>query len=184
MKFLSPSRVLRLWVAVLALGISCELVIGVSDLNNGRCPSGQKACDDNRCVPKSDPTTSCALLTCAPCVLSHATATCGYNGECVVSVCNGDYRDCDSAQPGCETDVAHDPNHCGSCTAPACVTANGFPGCSAKVCATGGCRPGYDDCNGDPTDGCEADLQASPKHCGACFQPCGAGSSCQQGSCR
>ena len=170
------------WAALLmALAGGCQLVVGLDSLDDQKCPSGQKRCD-NRCVSESDPSTCCALSSCAPCVLLHATARCGDNGQCAVAACLKDYDDCDT-EPGCETDLAHDPNHCGSCLAPACVTAHGTPGCSAKVCSTGGCDPGFDDCNHNPRDGCEIDLREDPGHCGACDHPCAPTQLCQQGSC-
>lgn len=170
------------WAAVLiALAAGCQLVVGLDTLDDEKCLSDQKPCD-KRCVPKSDPSTGCALLSCAPCVLLHATARCGDNGQCAVAACLKDYDDCDT-EPGCETDLAHDPNHCGSCLAPACVTANGTPGCSAKMCATGGCNSGFEDCNHNPKDGCETDLMSSHASCGACDHPCAPTQLCQQGSC-
>jgi hypothetical protein len=167
---------------VLALGTGCELVVGLDDLNNGQCGANEKNCN-NRCVSLSDPATGCAALdSCAPCVLPHATAYCE-SGLCAIAACIGDYDDCDPAQPGCETDLAHDPKHCGSCTATACSTANGFAGCSARQCATGGCFEGWDDCNLDPKDGCERQLGTSTD-CAGCDLACAVGLSCIQAVCR
>jgi hypothetical protein len=168
-------------VLILALGSGCQLVVSLDGLDDEKCPSDQKRCD-NRCVPRSDPSTGCALLSCAPCVLLHAKARCGDNGQCAVATCLQDYDDCDT-QPGCETDLAHDPNHCGSCLAPPCATANGTAGCSAKMCATGGCNPGYEDCNRNPRDGCEVDLRSNAEHCGGCDHACASGQVCDAGAC-
>lgn len=48
------------------------------------------------------------------------------------------------------------------------------------------CPLGFEDCNGDPTDGCEADL-TSPTSCGGCVTECTAPSeatpTCNSGSC-
>jgi hypothetical protein len=167
-------------LAVVAGG--CELVLNLDQLNNKECPQGQKPCY-NKCVSESDPSTGCSLNTCAPCVLPHATAKCTPTGQCVVATCLGDYDDCDPHVDGCETDLAHDPDHCGSCTAPACVTTNGIPGCSARKCATGGCNAGYDDCNHDPRDGCETDLRTDAD-CGVCNLTCASGTSCVDQVCQ
>src|SRR4029077_9165229 len=124
------------------------------DLNSGQCKPDQKKCD-NRCVSLTDPATGCAAMdSCAPCGLPHATARCE-GGVCTKVDCITGYGDCDDAMPGCETDLNHNPKHCGTCDHPECTTANGIPGCSAGQCATGGCNKGWEDCNRDWTDGCE-----------------------------
>ena len=51
------------------------------------------------------------------------------------------------------------------------------------------CEDGWDDCNGDPTDGCETNLNTSVEHCGVCETNClettkGAfGQTCNEGKC-
>jgi hypothetical protein len=48
------------------------------------------------------------------------------------------------------------------------------------------CRPGFADCDRDPSNGCEADL-SDPSHCGACSKSCtltdGTELTCDQGQC-
>ncbi len=44
------------------------------------------------------------------------------------------------------------------------------------------CDPPFADCNGDPSDGCETNLQQAPSHCGACFRGC-LGAACVDGQC-
>jgi hypothetical protein len=165
---------------LLALGLGCQLLVDLEDLQDGNCGADQKLCE-NRCVSRYDPRTGCALSSCAPCILPNATARCGDNGQCAIATCIGNYANCDDAedQPGCETDLAHDPNHCGSCTARPCVTANGIAGCSARRCATGGCNPGWEDCNHQPEDGCEVDVRTA-SDCGACERACAPGQACRQ----
>jgi hypothetical protein len=52
------------------------------------------------------------------------------------------------------------------------------------------CADGSTDCDGDASNGCEADLSSSAEHCGACDQPCVAtgpnvtAASCELGVCR
>ncbi len=46
----------------------------------------------------------------------------------------------------------------------------------------GACQGGRVDCNGDPADGCEADLDDDGHHCGACDRDCG-GQACTDGAC-
>ncbi len=45
------------------------------------------------------------------------------------------------------------------------------------------CEPGWADCNGDPSDGCETDLSTSNANCGACGATCPEGYTCEAGSC-
>lgn len=144
----------------LTLGVACELVVGLDELSDRKCGPDEKRCND-ACVSRSDPATGCAGLSCAPCVLPHATARC-IAGECAVLKCNPPYEDCDGREPGCETDLAHDPNHCDGCNNEPCRTPHGTPACSARMCATGGCDPGWQDCNRMPFDGCETDIRVTP----------------------
>ena len=49
-----------------------------------------------------------------------------------------------------------------------------------------GCSPGYADCDGQPTNGCEINTQTDSSHCGGCNTACQldhATPACQQGSC-
>ncbi|MBI5516634.1 MAG: hypothetical protein HY909_22810 [Deltaproteobacteria bacterium] len=45
------------------------------------------------------------------------------------------------------------------------------------------CEEGFGDCNGDPADGCEAELRRDRAHCGACGVACPAGAPCADGAC-
>src|SRR5205823_251782 len=40
------------------------------------------------------------------------------------------------------------------------------------MCKHGGCVMGFEDCNGDPNDGCEAELDNDILNCGGCFNEC------------
>jgi hypothetical protein len=48
---------------------------------------------------------------------------------------------------------------------------NGSNSCVGGVCVPI-CNPGFDDCDGDPNDGCETNLHTDESHCGACDDPC------------
>ncbi|MEQ9080020.1 MAG: hypothetical protein RLP09_39525, partial [Sandaracinaceae bacterium] len=103
-----------------------------------------------------------------------ATSTCNY-------VCDSGFADCNvSSADGCEVDVAGDVSNCGGCG----VTCPGATNASA-ACAMGACDitcdAGFDDCNGMPGDGCEADLGSDAANCGGCGVVCAAG--CTMGVC-
>ncbi len=85
---------------------------------------------------------------------------------------------------GC-MDLLSDPFNCGACMN-SCPPprANQVGSCRKGLCAYE-CLPGFADCNGDPTDGCEIDLRSHPANCGACGNQCnfGEGQPCIEGKC-
>ncbi|MCW5837000.1 MAG: hypothetical protein KIS78_31690 [Labilithrix sp.] len=85
---------------------------------------------------------------------------------------------------GC-ADLVGDRFNCGACGY-FCPNprANEQVSCKKGLCATE-CLPGFADCNGDRSDGCEVDLNVHPAHCGACGAQCnyGAGQPCIEGKC-
>lgn len=64
-----------------------------------------------------------------------------------------------------------------------CSVPNAVAACdSTGACAIGSCLPGWSDCNGLASDGCETDLSASTS-CGACNTVCSAGQVCTSSGC-
>ncbi len=147
---------------------------GGQDVTQTCLPSpGQKSCD-NKCVERTDPAYGCDTASCAPCALSHATATCT-GGACAVGSCDPGYLDCNGqAADGCEVYGNADPNHCGDCNTD-CTKQDPTKQwqCNAGQCQLV-CPAGKGDCNQDPSDGCEADLATDANNCGACGRPCSA----------
>ncbi|MBX3276018.1 MAG: hypothetical protein KF729_37550 [Sandaracinaceae bacterium] len=78
-------------------------------------------------------------------------------------------------------DTSSDPQNCGSC-GNVCTVANGTAGCSGGACTVAACDDGFDDCNDEVRDGCEARLE-SRQHCGRCGNNCGPRMCCG-GDCR
>ena len=162
---------------------ACSFTVDLDYLQDQKCPASHKLCN-NKCISNSDPQTGCAANSCVPCTLSQATANCN-NGLCAIAGCLRSYRDCNRvADDGCEVDIDHDPDHCGSCTALPCVVPNATPDCAAGRCAVRLCNDGYGDCNQMATDGCETNLQTNSAHCSKCNAPCPPGAVCVSGKCQ
>ena len=83
------------------------------------------------------------------------------NVDCMASTCCG----------GKCLDLQNDPGNCGAC-GKTCVAPNAVPLCNGAVCSVGGCNMGYSDCNSNPVDGCETNLQGDVGNCGACGKAC------------
>jgi len=61
-----------------------------------------------------------------------------------------------------------------------------LPDASSEDTGAPPCDPGYTDCDGDPSNGCEVNLQKDPEHCGSCTTSCAAESAetaCVSGAC-
>ncbi len=120
------------------------------------------------------------------CVFPNAFGACLFGG-CMMIECMEGFADCNhNASDGCEVGLLDDPNHCGAC-GNVCRYDNAAGLCVQGQCQIEACIAGYEDCNQDPTDGCEVDLSADADHCGACDVVCElahASSECEQGECR
>lgn len=76
------------------------------------------------------------------------------------------------------------PNHCGACDN-VCQHAGAASLCMAGQCRLGPCLPGFENCDGDESNGCETSLNSS-SHCGACNHVCDADGGeveCRNGTC-
>jgi hypothetical protein len=105
------------------------------------------------------------------CSLPHATPSCSY-GTCIPGACDADWGNCNGlAADGCETDLAGSLDHCGACGR-ACAFDHAAASCTGGNCVMGACRTGFDNCDGLDSNGCEAGLDTSIDHCGACGNAC------------
>ncbi len=79
------------------------------------------------------------------------------------------------------------PAHCGACMNRCSVigSAKNQVGTCAYGYCINECRQGWGDCNGDPGDGCEVNLDSDQLNCGACGVTCDvlAGQPCVGGQC-
>ena len=186
MLFGKPPRILRVAAVAFALAAaSCQLVVDLDGLEDQHCPPGQKPCPNMAgCIPYDNPATGCNEPGCGPCAPPHATATCGQNRQCFFTRANclPGWDDCDGRPDnGCETDLVHDRDHCGSCLKSCETPPHGMAGCSEGRCGVGGCDPGFEDCNHLPGDGCEREIWTDLQ-C-LCDLPCPEGTSCARGVC-
>jgi hypothetical protein len=63
-----------------------------------------------------------------------------------------------------------------------CEFPQATPKCENGACAIGTCNAGWDNCNNNPTDGCERNI-TTPSDCGACNQACSPGQKCGPTGC-
>ncbi len=92
----------------------------------------------------------------------------GGDAGCMPEVCNDRDDDCDGSVD--EGLIETDPSNCGSC-GNVCTVAHGTAGCEGGACTVASCDAGWDDCDGDADNGCEADL-TRPQTCGSCDTNC------------
>ncbi|AKV01073.1 hypothetical protein AKJ09_07736 [Labilithrix luteola] len=149
------------------LGNGCEVYIGanVSLIDPNNCG----ACG-NQCAPGKVCTTL-GLSQTPVCACTKANETqCG-------SIDIGDL--------GC-FDLLNDAANCGTCfnICRSDPEAHTIGACRKGACELD-CLPGWGDCDGDPDNGCEANLKASDANCGACGNRCDtqAGQPCVGGQC-
>jgi hypothetical protein len=81
--------------------------------------------------------------------------------------CHTDHECCS----GQCANVLVDEPHCGTCDTP-CEPAGGEGVCSAGTCQIASCTSPLDDCDDDPTNGCESDPAIDPANCGGCRNAC------------
>lgn len=145
------------------------------------CEEGFADCDGN-------PLNGCEADLSAPSNCGGCGNVCGANNatssECVASVdtpgafaceitCQAGWDDCNMiSNDGCEANL-NTPETCGYC-GNTCVGRfdNAEGTCVQGDCQLLECHDGFDDCDGDPLNGCEADLY-DELSCGACGIECG-----------
>jgi hypothetical protein len=177
-----------------ACGTVCPAIGGAAACVAGRCsitcPAGTGDCDGNT-ANGCETSTRSNLMNCGMCGNACPAGPAGATPFCSVGVCNisctAGNGNCDmNAANGCETDLRTSAMNCGAC-GNACATGPG----GASTCVAGSCQvtcnPGFGNCNFSVVDGCEADLNTNPLHCGACNRRCAAATNataaCAAGSC-
>ena len=160
---------------------ACPIGVGANaTCDAGRCglrctePTAQGDCDGmaaNGCeVELQRNATHCGVCGNACPARAHATPACS-SGVCQI-VCETGWGNCDGdAVNGCETDLATTGAHCGMCGSACAPRLNGSSVCVAGACV-GSCAPGFGDCDGDTSNGCETNTASgNVTHCGSCTGP-------------
>ena len=131
------------------------------------CPGSEEVCG-RTCVDTTSDTDHCGGCG-MPCPDRPNAVTVCAAGSCDF-VCMTGFDDCDGVPDnGCETalDTVDDCGTCGN----TCSYASGMPACNMGACELAGCNPGFDDCDMDASNGCEADLSTTTD-CGTCGNMC------------
>ena len=138
----------------------CETPLVDND-NCGAC--GNKCQDGQRCGQN--------LQGVVMCMCPAGQTFCG---ACVGESCFG----------GCY-DLTSDKDNCGACGVRCSPgVQRGIEACVYGECQTS-CHEGWDDCNGNRSDGCETHIASDPNNCGGCGIVCDgiAGQACVDGQC-
>ena len=155
------------------------------------CDTGWEDCNNNYrdgCETPLNTLTNCGSCGMA-CSIANAGESCS-TGQCLVTTCATDFRDCDGDMRSCERAV-NTTTDCGACYA-ACVLPNATPVCGgspgARSCGVGTCVQFFDNCDGAAGNGCEVNLQTDADDCGTCNYDCNAEehvntATCSGGSC-
>jgi hypothetical protein len=141
---------------------------------SGEVLPSDEVCDslDNDCDGNTDGGDLCSV--------EHGTAAC-IGGECQLVSCDVGWADCEGG-PNCETQLGTIDN-CTGCGDVCNSKPHSQVTCDGTDCVYT-CDAGWGDCNDDMSDGCETDLLDNDAHCGNCPTQCGAGETCENGSCQ
>ncbi len=114
---------------------------------------------------------------------------------CPVTTCTLPWATCSSSEFPCSTDLANDRDNCGGCGI-RCGDRAGLVNPTSLAenwwCVDGQCTFGCSNsatsarmanCDGDPTNGCEADVDGDVNNCGDCGLKCPSGELCFKGQC-
>jgi hypothetical protein len=152
------------------------------------CNSGYSDCDGNAgngCEVDTNTNPNDCGACGVVCALPEATAGCA-GGTCTVASCAPGYANCDmSSANGCEIDTGTNKDDCGACDN-VCNLPNATAGCAGGACTVATCNPGYADCDGIASNGCEVNINTDPSDCGRCGGACSlpdATAGCSAGAC-
>jgi len=130
---------------------------------------GSDRCCSGACVNSGSDAGNCGVCGQA-CAFPHAAGVCAA-GQCSAGVCDVGWADCNQmGTDGCETNLAIDPQSCTACGR-VCSAPHAVAGC-ANGCYLEGCEPGFGDCDGEASNGCETSTAVDVNNCGLCGHVC------------
>lgn len=141
------------------------------------CPEGMEACD-GACVDTKADASHCG----------SCDAACEDGESCVQGACA-----CPAGTESCGgacVDTRVDSLHCGDCDTPCGPGAGAIDGICALAQCTLHCEEGRMDCNQNPKDGCEVQVESDAENCGLCGLVCGelpniaSSDGCDDGDCK
>ena len=142
--------------------LDSETLLSEARCGGGRCASSfSQDCRPGQC--------DSSLSKCRDSCLEHTE--CSSDGWCDGNQChfkrdNG--QPCSASTPQmCASGFCVD----GICCENACVPPHAQPTCAGGTCGFV-CDAGWDDCDGDPANGCEINLSLDEDHCGTCGNRC------------
>ena len=171
-------------------GVTCPLN---THCDGGDCHCGQEgdvcmqgeACCDSGCLNLGAGGEFCGAcgLVCDSDLPGVNFAEC-INGNCKL-VCESNTLDCDeNPDNGCEVYPNYDTNNCGTCGKDCQHLAKvKVADCSMGGCLISECLGSYADCDWNPDNGCETDLDTAGSDCGFCLNFCPADQHCIAGDC-
>ncbi len=165
----------------------CPSIGGVASCELGSC---QLTCLADRADCDANPSTGCetdlaAVRTCGSCVndcldsMLPVCATDASAGFACAADCAPGRVDCG----GSCADLSTDANNCGDCGISCFYDIHGDVGCDSGTCTVRGCGDNREDCNGDPSDGCEQEL-GTVASCTSCTDVCRVGQRCTARGCQ
>lgn len=110
---------------------------------------------------------------------------CTGSSSCVAGACTTPSTTCSPPTTSCAgacVNLSNDASNCGGCGVTCSTRANAGSTCASSSCQFA-CYSGFADCDGNASNGCEANLSSSSAHCGSCGHGCPTGSACSAGSC-
>ena len=153
--------------------------IGVCEII--QCNDGYANCDlitSNGCeVDLRNSLNNCGQCGSGCSSLGNTLSSICSSSSCQIISCSPLYGDCDEySANGCEASLLS-ANHCGSCSR-SCNLPHAISGCqfdsfsSTYSCVIKSCEERYADCDQDPSNGCEVNLNYDLDHCGGCDLKC------------
>ncbi|MGH7272795.1 MAG: lectin-like domain-containing protein [Polyangiaceae bacterium] len=153
---------------ILALPVlgACAAIGGLGDYSNGQAPVDATAPGEGRHGETGASAGSTVDATNAVDAADAVDATEAIDATNAIDAADA-LADASSAQDASFADADG-----GGCPVPC---GGGTPICNPSTHTCVACPTGFGDCDGNPANGCEVDLQTDPNHCGTCATTCTSG---------